>query len=115
LEVSYSLAAFPTLTKLYSAGNREQFVEQLRTSARHIIFLSLPAMVLFIVLRAQIVRTILGTGQFSWSDTRLTAAALALFIISFNPPESRNSFCSSILLKRHDSQTSQSLIFSSQP
>jgi putative peptidoglycan lipid II flippase len=41
-----------------------------------------PITVLFIVLRAQIVRTVLGSGTFSWSDTRLTAAALALFVIS---------------------------------
>ena len=39
-------------------------------------------MFLFIVLRAQIVRVILGTGAFTWDDTRLTAAALALFSIS---------------------------------
>jgi len=37
---------------------------------------------LFVVLRAQIVRTVLGAGNFSWSDTRLTAACLAIFIIS---------------------------------
>lgn len=40
---------------------------------------------LFIVLRAQIVRTILGSGAFDWEDTRLTAAALALFIVSLVP------------------------------
>ncbi len=39
-------------------------------------------MVLFIVLRAQIVRTVLGAGKFDWADTRLTAAMLALFTIS---------------------------------
>jgi peptidoglycan biosynthesis protein MviN/MurJ (putative lipid II flippase) len=37
---------------------------------------------LFIVLRAQIVRTILGAGDFDWDATRLTAAALALFVVS---------------------------------
>jgi putative peptidoglycan lipid II flippase len=51
-------------------------------AARHVIFWSIPISVLFIVLRAQIVRTVLGSGEFTWSDTRLTAAALALFIIS---------------------------------
>ena len=45
---------------------------------------------MFIVLRAQIVRTILGSGSFSWSDTKLTAASLAIFVVSaiaqgFNP------------------------------
>ena len=51
-------------------------------AAKHIIFWSLPVLVLFIVLRAQIVRSILGTGAFGWNETRLTAAALALFAIS---------------------------------
>jgi peptidoglycan biosynthesis protein MviN/MurJ (putative lipid II flippase) len=37
---------------------------------------------LFIVLRAQIVRVIFGTGRFDWTDTRLTAAVLALFVVS---------------------------------
>ncbi len=80
--VSYSLAAFPTLAKLFNSGNRERFVEQVSVAARHIVFLSLPVIALFIVLRAQIVRTILGHGNFDWQDTRLTAACLALFTIS---------------------------------
>ncbi len=80
--ISYSLAAFPTLTKLFSGGQKDKFVEQMIVSSRHIIFWSVPISVLFIVLRAQIVRTILGAGRFNWEDTRLTAAALALFTIS---------------------------------
>ena len=83
--VSYSLAAFPTLTKYFSSGNTEKYLDYLSTSLRHIIFLTTPVAVLFIVLRAQIVRVILGSGEFSWSDTRLTAAALALFVISIIP------------------------------
>ncbi len=83
--VSYSLAAFPALTKLYNTGEKKQFLTQVQTSARHIIFLTMPLVVLFIVLRAQIVRTVLGSGEFSWSDTRLTAAALAVFAISLIP------------------------------
>lgn len=80
--VSYSMAAFPTLSRLFSSGQRENFFRQIVASTRHIIFWSIPISVLFIVLRAQIVRTILGVGKFSWEDTRLTAAALALFTIS---------------------------------
>lgn len=80
--VSYSLAAFPMLTRLFSKGDREQFLEQMITSSRHIIFWSIPISVLFVVLRAQIVRTVLGAGYFNWDDTRLTAAALALFTVS---------------------------------
>ncbi len=80
--ISYSMAAFPTLSRLFSNGNREEFIGHLIAAARHIIFWSTPVVVMFIVLRAQIVRTILGTGQFDWSDTKLTAAALAVFSVS---------------------------------
>ena len=80
--VSYSVAAFPTLVRLFTAGDQPQFVRQVAAVARHIIFWSLPAITLFIILRAQIVRVILGAGRFDWSDTRLTAAALAIFLIS---------------------------------
>ncbi len=80
--VSYSVAAFPTLARLFSAGEKQKFLNQMVSASRHIIFWSLPALSLFIVLRAQIVRTILGAGQFDWSDTRLTAACLAMFAFS---------------------------------
>jgi len=78
--VSYSLAVFPTLVRLFSAGNIKKFLEEVLMSARHIVFWSMPILILFVVLRAQIVRTILGAGAFNWSDTRLTAAALAIFV-----------------------------------
>lgn len=80
--VSYSLAAFPTLAKLFAEGQKELFFSKIITSTKHIIFWSVPVIIMFIVLRAQIVRTILGTGNFSWQDTRLVAAALAIFSIS---------------------------------
>lgn len=83
--VSYSLAAFPTLSRLFTAGKHQEFLERMAASTRHIIFWSMPIMTLFIVVRAQIVRVILGAGEFSWSDTRLTAAALAIFIVSIVP------------------------------
>ncbi|MES2223333.1 MAG: lipid II flippase MurJ [Patescibacteria group bacterium] len=80
--VSYSMAAFPTLSKLFVNGEKKEFVRHVSVALRHIIFLSLPIMALFIIVRAQIVRTIFGTGAFSWNDTRLTAACFALFSIS---------------------------------
>lgn len=80
--VSYSTAAFPTLTKLISNGEKDKFLKYVANSLRHIILLTFVATALFIVLRAQIVRTVLGTGAFSWNDTRLTAAVFAIFAIS---------------------------------
>ncbi len=80
--VSYSVAAFPILASAFSRGAIQDFKNQIISASRQIIFWSLPVVSLFIVLRAQIVRVILGTGRFSWSDTRLTAAALAIFSLS---------------------------------
>lgn len=80
--VSYSVAAFPTLARLFSSGEKQAFIDQMLAAIRHVVFWSFPAIALIIVLRAHIVRTLLGAGAFDWSDTRLTAAALALFIIS---------------------------------
>ncbi|MAQ77461.1 murein biosynthesis integral membrane protein MurJ [Candidatus Campbellbacteria bacterium] len=80
--VSYSVAAFPVLVEYINQKNTEKFITHVMAPIRQIIFWSLPIVSLFIILRAQIVRVILGTGNFDWSDTRLTAAALALFIIS---------------------------------
>ena len=79
---SYSSAVFPTLSRLYYENNRREFLEKMIASARHIIFWSMPLMVMFIVLRAQIVRVVLGAGAFDWADTRMVAAMLALFTVS---------------------------------
>lgn len=80
--VSYSLAAFPVLTRRFQEKNLEAFMEQMQITSRFIIFWTLPLTALLVILRAQIVRVILGTGLFDWGATRLTAAALALFAVS---------------------------------
>lgn len=80
--MSYSVAAFPTLSHLYAKSDQKGFNRQLMTALRHIIFWSVPVIALVVVLRAQIVRVLLGSGAFDWSDTRLTAAMLAMFVLS---------------------------------
>jgi len=80
--MSYSVAAFPALSNLYAKSDVAGFNRQLLTALRHIIFWSVPVIGLVIVLRAQIVRVLLGSGEFDWGDTRLTAAILAIFVVS---------------------------------
>lgn len=80
--ISYSVAAFPTLSKYFARGHLDKFIGQISSATRHVIFWSMPAMVMFVVLRAQIIRVVLGTGRFDWTATRLTAACLALFAFS---------------------------------
>jgi putative peptidoglycan lipid II flippase len=80
--ISYSVAAFPILVKSFSMKDMDNFIGQIISTSRQIIFWSLPIVSLFIVLRAQIVRVVLGSNTFSWADTRLTAASVALFVVS---------------------------------
>lgn len=79
---SYSIAAFPFLADLFAQKKMEAFALHMVSAFRHIIFWSVPAIVLLIVLRAHVVRVVLGSGAFNWSDTRLTSAVLALLSIS---------------------------------
>ncbi len=79
---SYSVAAFPTLAASVARGERDEFISLISTATKYVLFWSLPATALVIVLRAHIVRVILGSGAFDWTDTRLTAAAFALFSLS---------------------------------
>jgi putative peptidoglycan lipid II flippase len=79
---SYSLAAFPTLSQYFTDNDHQGFMTEIATAVRYVLFWSLPLIALFVVLRAQIVRVILGAGEFGWEATQLTAASLGLFVIS---------------------------------
>lgn len=79
--LSYSVAAFPLMADLALKNERALFFEHLSVSLRHILFWMLPITALFIVLRAHIVRAVLGTGAFAWEGTRLTAASLLLLSV----------------------------------
>ncbi len=79
---SYSVAAFPALAAALSNGHKKEFVRHIALAARYVFFWSIPASALMLVLRAHVVRAILGSGAFDWTDTRLTAAAFALFGLS---------------------------------
>ncbi len=80
--VSLSLAAFPALSVSAAKKDFGEMIERGALGLRQIIFWSLPATALIIVLRAHMVRLVLGSGNFNWDATRLTAAVLALFIVS---------------------------------
>ncbi len=79
---SFATAVFPTLTSKIANGDKESFAFYLNRAMRSIAFLLIPASVVFILLRAQIIRLILGSGKFSWDDTKKTALTLGFFSIS---------------------------------
>lgn len=80
--ISYAVAAFPTMARLFADGEKKEMLAVLYRTTRNVFFVTIPIAFLMIVLRAHIVRVLLGAGEFSWNDTRLVAATVALFSIS---------------------------------
>jgi len=78
---SFALAAFPVLSRDWAAGLKNKFLETFSSVFRQILFLVIPVSFLIFILRAQIVRLVLGTGEFGWAETRLTAASLGIFCL----------------------------------
>jgi putative peptidoglycan lipid II flippase len=80
--VAFSLAAFPALSGFVAKDDRRRFLEILIKTSRQVLFFVLPASLMIIALRAQIVRVILGTGAFDWEDTTLTFEILGILSAS---------------------------------
>jgi putative peptidoglycan lipid II flippase len=79
LAIPFALAVFPALSSAATENDMQSFVTQLSNVIRQILFLIIPAAILILLLRAQIVRVILGSGEFDWNATISTANALAFF------------------------------------
>lgn len=79
---SFSTAVFPMLAHKASVNDECSFSSYVSRSMRVIIYLLAPSTVIFILLRAQIIRLILGSGKFGWEDTRMAAATLGWFSFS---------------------------------
>lgn len=80
--ISFALAVFPVLSQLFNSGDNDRMKLEFVNTFRKIIFFTIPAACFIIVFRAHIVRLVLGSGAFSWEDTRLVAASLAIFALS---------------------------------
>ncbi|MDD5527697.1 MAG: murein biosynthesis integral membrane protein MurJ [Patescibacteria group bacterium] len=78
--ISFAIAAFPALSA--AANDNKKMVRDFSWTFRQILFFIVPSTILLLVLRAQIVRVILGSGQFSWDATTLTFNTLGYFSIS---------------------------------
>jgi len=74
-------AALPSLS-VEAAKNRDNFKKILIMSLRQILYLSLPASALLLVLRIPIVRLAFGAKTFPWQATILTGRVVALFALS---------------------------------
>lgn len=80
--ISFAIAAFPTLSEFAGHKKNKKFIKTFSSTTRQILFFIIPMTVIFITLRAQIVRIVLGSGSFDWNDTILTFQTLGFFSIS---------------------------------
>lgn len=80
--ISLAVAAFPVFSKAAAEKDTAKFVGHFSVNFRRILFLILPTSVLFLMLRAQLVRVLYGTGAFGWEETFLTSQAVAFFSLS---------------------------------
>lgn len=108
--VSLALASFPTLSRTWANGQKDEFLKKFSLIFQQILFLIIPASFLIFLLRAQIVRIILGTGEFGWWETRLTAASLGIFsfgifALAFIP------FLSKVFFSFQDTKTPTKITF----
>jgi putative peptidoglycan lipid II flippase len=80
--VSLAIAVFPTFTQAVNEKDSKSFSQNFSRSFRRILFMLIPISVLIVVLRAQLVRVILGSGAFDWDETYKTAQTLGIFATS---------------------------------
>lgn len=81
--VSYAMAIFPALSEQAEQKNSRKFIETLSAGFRQVLFFIIPCTIIFLLLRAQIVRVVVGAGKFGWAETITTADTLALITFSF--------------------------------
>ncbi|MBU1082827.1 murein biosynthesis integral membrane protein MurJ [Patescibacteria group bacterium] len=79
--ISFAVAVFPTLAERYTLQQIDEFKQDFVQTFRQIMYFILPTTILYWILRAQIVRLVLGSGQFDWEDTRFTVSVLAFLTI----------------------------------
>ncbi len=83
--ISLGQASFPTLSSQVADKDYQQFKTTLSHSLLQILFFSLPATALLLVLRLPIVRLTFGSRNFPWEATLETSRVLALLTLSIAP------------------------------
>lgn len=83
--VSLAISAFPVFSQAFAEQDFAKFREVFSNNFRRLLFLIVPISVAILLLRAQIVRIILGSfgsGAFDWPATIQTAQVLGVFAVA---------------------------------
>jgi len=80
--VSLAIAVFPAFSEAYAAKDMQSFIGHFSRTVRRLLVVMIPASVLLLILRAQIVRVVVGAEAFDWDATYQTAQVLGYFTLS---------------------------------
>ncbi len=80
--LSFITAMFPTLSEKYAQKDLTAFAKLIWRGIRYILVILVPAGIGLILLRAEIIRLILGTDLFNWQVTVEAANTLGFFALS---------------------------------
>lgn len=83
IAMAYAVASFPVMCERKAAKDMDGFVSAFSHAVRQVLLWIIPATVMFLLLRAQLVRLAFGRGKFDWAATIMTADTLAFFALSF--------------------------------
>jgi putative peptidoglycan lipid II flippase len=83
IAISYAVAAYPTFCERVAHRDIPGLRASFSLTTRQVLFFMIPATVLFLLLRAQIVRVIFGSQGLDWSSTIEVANTVAIFALSF--------------------------------
>ena len=80
--LAYAITSFATLSELASEPTTKPFADEIKKIIGRILYLIIPATIGILVLRSQIIDTILVYGKFTQADALLTAKVLGFLVIS---------------------------------
>ncbi|MDP3995244.1 MAG: murein biosynthesis integral membrane protein MurJ [bacterium] len=80
--IPLALAYFPLFSEAWVKKDIPHLVASFSKAMRRILFIAIPSSIFIILLRAHIVRLVLGAGEFDWDATILTGRTLSFFAIS---------------------------------
>ncbi len=80
--LSTAIAIFPVLSELYANKKHDEFIKMLYQSITRILYFIVPAAVYLLLLRAYLVRLLLGYGKCDWSCTITTFQTLGILSIA---------------------------------
>lgn len=81
--IAIAVASFPFLSEFVTEQKHTELGMYVNKKIEKMLYILLPATLITILLRTEIIRLLFGSGKFNWTDTITTADTLGFFALSF--------------------------------